>query len=397
MYQDLKARGLTRIMLTDFMFWSAVVGSAPLISRLVEGSFNDQANMLISRFVFFFTIGALLGRLIAGRLNFSPVKLVKVSTLIATLSFGLYLLKNPLLWQFAQSFQGLAMGMYGVSIFAINSSLIPADKRMTWFSIVAIADFLGFASGPVISGMIVQFFSVQAAVWVFTLMLVVGFLNSFRFPEMGDDDNQETAPESVPITSKQLKKAALGFHLAMFISLLYHVFYSRYLPITFETRWFAIESLFFGGYIFGGLAYRFGVVQAMNALGDRGRFWVSLGFMASTAIGVALFPYLGSGLEIFCVIVGVCYGLGFEALYIFSMAWVAANATGKERSKLISLVFMGFDAASLAAGLSFGPLMQYTGVMGLFYALLLLLPFYLMLPAMLPTKPLKERHFTVNG
>lgn len=396
MYRDLKARGLTRIMLTDFMFWGAVVGSAPLISRLVEQQMPDQANVLISRFVFFFTLGAISGRLIAGRFDFNPLKLTKIANAIALGAFSLYLSDHALIWYTAQSFQGLAMGMYGVSIFAINSSLIPADKRMTWFSIVAIADFLGFASGPVISGMVVQFFGIRAAIMVFLAMLVVGFINSFRFPAMGTDDLDPNSVSGFVLSSKQLRIASLGLFSAMFVSLLYHVFYSRFLPITFETRWFAIESLFFGGYIFGGLAYRFGVVQAMNALSDRGRFWVALGLMAVTAIGVGLFPYMGSGLEMACVLVGMFYGLGFEALYIFAMAWVAANATGKDRSKMISLVFMGFDAASFAAGLSFGPIMAFSGTLGLFNLMLLLLPLYLCLPLLLPAPSRQQEQLPIS-
>jgi MFS family permease len=397
MLRELRARGLTRIMLTDFMFWSAVVGSAPLISRLVEQEMPDSANQLISHFILYFTVGSLLGRFFAARMKVDPRLLVYISVGIATLATGFFLVVSEDLWKAGQVLQGLAMGMYGVSIFAINSSLIPADKRMTWFSIVAIADFLGFACGPVISGVIVQVFSIQTAVIVFLVMLGIGFINCFRFPQMGTSDDEESTGSAGKITSKQLMKAAIGLHLALFLSLLYHVFYGRYMPITFETRFLAIESLFFGGYIFGGLAYRFGGVQVMQRMTDRGKFLLSLTFMTLTALGVALFPIMGQGLEVFCVFVGMLYGMGFEALYIFSMAWVASNANKHERPKLISLIFMGFDLSSLAAGVSFGPLMVYTGTMGLFYALLLLLPLYLMLPWLLPTQPLKKRHFTVNA
>lgn len=382
-------RRLWPILAVDFFFWIITAGSAPLMSRIAEARLHeDQANLIIARMILFFTVGSICGRYIAGRVDRQPRVSMSFACLVAALAFLLFHTGDPRLWLLGQILQGLSMGVYGVSVIALTSSLIPAQSRMRGFALVGLADFMGFAVGPILSGALGKHYSLTAVVWVFFALGLLATGMTFICPRKGGSEGSSSKSDrKLPW---QAIKRLLPLQLTLLISLLFHVFYSRYLPILFETEILTVESLFFMGYIVGGIIFRLGFVRVMERMSLRKVFFLAILSMTLTACFVAVFPFLPQHLVSLSLLTGFLYGIGFEVLYIFCLVWTSANTTDQNRAKGVAFVFFGFDGSALFAGVAFGPLVEMLTPMGLFNWLLVLLVPYLLLPVFLREKEVNE-------
>lgn len=369
-------------MVSDFLFWTATAGLGPLMSRLAEAELGASAsNSLIARMLLVFTLGALAGRALAGSWSVRPKIPLNMAVFVTGLGVVCYFHPSPGFWLVGQALQGFALGLYAVSMFRLTATLIPAGQRMRGFALIGIADFLGFAFGPVISGLFYGWYEFRGTFILFLLIAGFAFIATQFLPSWKEDAAQKDA-EKKPLKRK-LYKQFLPLHLCLLLCLLFHIFYSRYLPIMYHTGEIAIESWFFFGYILGGISIRLGIIQKLEKLSDRRVFFLSIVFMCITAVLVGFFPMIDDSLNYAAVFTGVFYGLGFEALYIFCLTYIASNAPEASRGGVLAFVFMGFDVSNLFAGLTFGPLANYLSPQGLLLALFGVIPILLVLPIFL--------------
>jgi len=380
----MKAKQLIPIMVSDFLFWASTAGMGPIMSRLAEANLEAATgNLIIGRMVLMFTLGALLGRAAAGAWQGAPKTCLLASIVLSGSGLLTYFSTVPMAWLVGHVMQGLALGLYGVNMFKLTAMLIPANQRMRGFAMIGLADFLGFAFGPVISGLIYGIAGFQPTFFIFLIIISGALCAGLALPNLTPS---ETSPSSTKVIDLKQYLHFLPLHLCLMITLLFHIFYSRYLPITYETGAIAVESYFFSGYMLGGLGVRLGMIQWLETLSDRKVFGIAIGSMSVTAVLVGAFPFISSGLGIAAIFTGVFYGVGFEMLYIFCMAYIASNASERERGRIIAFVFMGFDLSNLIAGASFGPLANKLTPTGLMWALLLFIPVLMALPVFLKPK-----------
>lgn len=378
----MNAKQLMPIMVSDFLFWSATAGLGPIMSRLAEAELDPvRSNLVIAHMLLAFTLGSLAGRALAGLWPRQPKYLIRGSIALSGLGLLHYFSHEPNVWLLGHILQGIAMGLYGISMFRLASTLIPAGERMRGFALIGMADFLGFAFGPVISGLLSGWGGFSLTFVVFLFIICGAFISSYLMPDWVSSPSQAGAKGMV-VKLGRLRQF-LPLHLGLLICLFFHIFYSRYLPIIYDTGAIAIESWFFSGYILGGIGIRLGLIRKLEAMPDRRVFALSIGFISLTAILVGFFPTIGAGLGLAAMFTGVFYGLGFEALYIFCLTYIANNSPEHLRGRSIAFVFMGFDLANLIAGLTFGPLANQLTPKGLGLVLLVLIPFLLSLPLFL--------------
>lgn len=382
----MKAKQLIPIMISDFLFWAATAGMGPIMSRLAEAHLDAvTGNLVIARMVLMFTLGALLGRATAGAWQGPPKTCLMAASTLSGLGLLTYFSNSPFIWMAGHALQGLALGLYGVNMFKLTAMLIPPGQRMRGFAMIGLADFLGFSFGPVISGLIYGVVGFSLTFVIFLSIILGALCAGFALPNLVPDNSPGPSPKKIDF-GKYLH--FLPLHLCMLICLLFHIFYSRYLPITYDTGVIAVESYFFSGYMLGGLGVRLGIVQWLETLTDRRIFFIAIGFMCTTAVLVGVFPFIDSGLGVAAIFTGVFYGVGFETLYIFCLTYIAANVSERERGRILAFVFMGFDLSNLVAGSSFGPLANKLTPVGLMWVLLIFVPVLLLLPLFL--KPGRE-------
>lgn len=380
-------------MICDFLFWSATAGLGPITSRMAEAHLSEGlANLVIARMLLTFTVGALAGRFFAGWWKHHPKVPLRFSMAVSGLGLCCYLSDSTWVWLIGQSLQGFSLGLYGVSMFRFTATLIPPGKRMRGFALIGMADFLGFAFGPVLSGLLYGWIGFAATFKAFLTIIIFAMFVSRYFPAWSPGE-LEAGNSKFSFNLKGLGAFA-PLHLALLLCLLYHIFYSRYLPVLYHTPVMAIESWFFSGYIVGGLGIRMGFIGRLEKMSDRRVFAIALVFMMITAVLVAFFPMIDRGLGVAGLLTGVFYGVGFEALYIFCLTYIASNTNEQSRGRAIAFVFMGFDISNLVAGISFGPLANSLGPNGLFLGLLAFLPLVMMLPLFLKNTGIQQSGVT---
>jgi len=349
------------------------------MSRLSNAFLEENhSNLIIGRMLFVFTVGAFTGRIIAGTWNQHPKYPIRSSILISGVGILAYFSKDPMFWLAGQALQGFSLGLYGVSMFRFTATLIPPGQRMRGFALIGMADFLGFAFGPALSGVLFSVMGFNFSFLTFFLVIALALIASSFLPTWEPLSNEQQ--REVPKLALKGYFQFIPLHVALLICVLYHIFYSRYLPILYHTGTFAIESWFFTGYLLGGIGIRLGIIRRLETMADKKVFSIALALMGTTALLVTSFPFLGSNIGPGAIVTGAFYGLGFEALYIFCLSYIAANSSEKRRGKVIAFVFMGFDLSNLLAGLSFGPLANKLQANGLFILLLVFLPILILLP-----------------
>lgn len=385
--QGLNFRPLVPVMAADFIFWCMTSGMSPLMSRFAAAHTEDAVtHRLIATMILAFTAGSIMGRFMVVRFNGEPKWAMAAANLVGALAFLGYLSDHHAGWLLGQWGQGLAMGFYSVGAVNLTASLLPPDQQMRGFALVGVADFLGFSSGPVFAGLLVSGLGFPWAFGFFFVLMVVGCGVSCVAPLRHDRpaDGDPKRERKVPAGMYRL---FLPLTVALFISLLYHVFYARYLPLMVDTGRLPLETLFFAGYVVGGLAFRFGMVGILERLQDEVVFGLALLSMGIAAVAVAWIPGDASYLIAYVVVAGLLYGLGFELMYVFILSWVATHTRAGFRGKVYSFVFLGFDAAKVVAGLSFGALAAQLTPAGLMRGLLWLLPVYALMVWVLRRHP----------
>ena len=269
------------------------------------------------------------------------------------------------------------MGCYAISVMMLMSLVIPPHRRMRGFALVGMADFLGFSFGPVLSGLSVAKLGFSATLWLFVGLMVCAVISASKLPshELNAEINREEG--------KQYPWRFLPLAMALCVGFLFHIYYGNYLPISVATHSFPVETLFFAGYMVGGIGYRLGFVGLMERLRGYHSFALTLLLMGLTSISVSLWPENHVLLDPIVFVTGLIYGLGLEALYIFSLSWVSQHADLKERAKAFVVVFSGIDVAAVFAGLSYGAAVSAWGIPGLLRTLLISNLLLLILPFML--------------
>ncbi len=383
--EEVGARGAFRktwflpVMATDFLFWTTSTGLAPLLSRMVSASLPlERSQTFISQLVLVFAGGTICGRFLAGRWRGQPKVPLIAAVALSGLAFPFYFQDRPTIWILGQGLQGLALGVYGVSVVTLISARLPPARQMRGFAQIGMADFLGVASGPVVSGLVFARWGGEAALATFLGLMVLGLLTVCLIPAAEQKEPLEERLERRPPKGTYLRFFPLM--LALWISILFHIYYSRYLPLLFQRGSIPVESLFFFGYVAGGILFRLGLVQWLERQADHHAFGLALLLMSLTSLLVTILPHADLGFAYWVVLTGTCYGLGFEMLYIFCLSWTAARSRAGYRGRVFAFVFFGFDAGNLCAGLSFGLLANRFSAHGLLKILLWLIPIYLCLP-----------------
>lgn len=365
------------IIVTDFLVWSSSTGLYPLLSRMAEAEVGPEAAPeVIANMVLLFTLGAVVGRWMAGRFEFQPRTFVTIATSLCLAALLALFGPGPAWWYLARSVQGLALGCYAISVMMLMSETLPAHRRMRGFALIGMADFLGFAFGPVVSGLLVSSFGFGAALSVFVAFMILALLTGRSLPHL--PRNQDPEPQQPDDAKWPLRFLPLS--LALFVGFMLHLYYGAFLPITVETVRFPVETLFFAGYIAGGLGFRLGFVALLERYEGPWAFAATLLLMGATSLFVASWPETHAWLDGMVLVTGMVYGLGFEALYIFSLAWVSRHASPKSRAHAFTLVFWGIDVAAIVSGLSYGHLAHALGAKGLLHLLLYLNGLFVVLP-----------------
>ncbi len=372
-----KSKAYAAIMMTDFLVWSSSTGLYPLLSRMAKAELDEAvAYHVIAHMVLVFTVAAMFGRWVAGRLKLEAKTFVFVATVLCMLALFALFGNHPYWWYLGRGLQGFALGCYAISVMMMVSQILPAGRRMRGFALIGMADFLGFAFGPVISGLIVEAYGFRAALSCFLVLMFIAVLTSRLLPNVSAVSIAE--PEEA--TQKSLPWHFLPLSAALFIGFAFHIYYGTFIPITVKTVNFPVETLFFAGYILGGLGFRLGFVKLLEKYEGAIAFAGTLFLMGFTSFMVSLWPPSHPWLDWMVVLTGVGYGLGFEALYIFSLSWVSHHTSLSNRARAFAVVFWGIDVAAVIAGLTFGGLVDGLGVLGLLQLLLWLNLAFVALP-----------------
>ncbi|MCB1051942.1 MAG: MFS transporter [Acidobacteria bacterium] len=368
------------ILATDFLFWFSTAGMYPLLARLTHAILDPVAtNQMIANMILAFTVCSLTGRFLVGRSQKAPKKSLLLGTSLGTLGFLVYFLPNPQWWLLGRAIQGFALGHYAISIITLTSMVLPSGRHFKGFALIGMADFLGFSSGPVVSGLLLHQIGGTGTLLVFGFcMALTNWTGSKIRTEKTPQDDETIQFVLKPPTFRKL--AFIPLAVGIFFGLLFHIFYSNYLPIMIdETQW-PVETVFFAGYVLGGFGFRIKISDWFEALPGPVAYGVAIVVLASLTVGIAFWPLESPYLDSIVFASGFGYGLALEAIYIFTLAWVSQHTSLDQRSRVYAMVFSGVDISSLVAGTCFGVLANSWGPFGLQKAMLFLLPVFLVMP-----------------
>lgn len=367
------------ILATDFLYWLTAAGMTPLLSRMIQARLGEQqTNQMVSWMILSGTVFSLLGRFVAGRSMASPKRFLRFGTTLSTLALLLFFLENPRWWLFGRALQGFALGSYAVAILTCTSLVLPRARQFKGFAMIGMADFLGFSFGPVLSGLLQERIGYHGTLLVFLVAVAATQWTSgrIRLEPAPEEDDQAPPPPQLDFPLKAFIPLSLG----VFFGLLYHIFFSNYLPIQVKTTQLPVETVFFAGYVVGGIAFRIRLIDLFTRFSGPLGYGVAILALAGTVAVMAYWPLHSAHIDLWVALSGLAYGMGLEALYIFTLAWVSAHTVTERRNRAYAMVFSGIDLSSLIGGLFFGVLTNLWGIQGLQRAMLSLLPLFLALP-----------------
>lgn len=227
----------------------------------------------------------------------------------------------------------------------IFADISTPEKRSQNFGLVGAAFGLGFITGPVIGGLLVQFGSKVPFLTAAALSLLNTLYGYFILPESLKKENRRKFEwkRANPIGSLiQLKKYPLISGLALSFMCIYiaaHSLQSTWVYITMEKFQWAEKTV---GYSLGMAGLMVGLVQGLLIriiIPKLGQKWsVYIGLMFYT-FGLLLFAFAEKGWMMFVFLVPYCLGgVAGPSLQSIMSGQVPANEQGELQGALTSLI-----------------------------------------------------------
>ena len=321
-----------------------------------------------------FIIGALIGRLGAGRLTeiVSSKKILIIGTILFIMTSLLYFAAvNLALLIIVRLFNGIAYGVASTATGTIVAQIIPDHRRGEGIGYYSLGAILGVALGPFLGILSLHYLHSMMIFVVASVFAFVSFVLSFRVTDRTDPKPEPLRPEAREQfqISRYLELKAMPISLvALTIGLSYSVVLAFMSLYAVELHLEKAASFYF-------LVYSLAVLVSRpfsgRLLDVRGANIVMYPCFFIYCVGMLLFSQASQGITLLAAgaIIGLGYGNFISCAQAMSIKGIRTNRLGLATSTFFIFVDLGFGAGPYLLG----SLIPFTGYRGLYLAMIALI------------------------
>jgi len=321
-----------------------------------------------------FIIGALIGRLGAGRLTeiTSSKKILMIGTILFIITSLLYFAAvNLTLLVIVRLFNGIAYGVASTATGTIVAQIIPDNRRGEGIGYYSLGAILGVALGPFLGILSLHYLHSMMIFVVASIFALVSFILSFWVTDRADPMTEPVRPEAQEQfqISRYLELKAMPISLvALTIGLSYSVVLAFMSLYAAELHLEKAASFYF-------LVYSLAVLVSRpfsgRLLDVRGANIVMYPCFFIYCVGMLLFSQASYGITLLAAgaIIGLGYGNFISCAQAMSIKGIRANRLGLATSTFFIFVDLGFGAGPYLLG----SLIPFTGYRGLYLAMIALI------------------------
>ncbi|MEE9911828.1 MAG: MFS transporter [Deltaproteobacteria bacterium] len=318
-----------------------------------------------------FIIGALIGRLGAGRLTeiASSKKILMIGIILFIITCLLYFAAiNLILLVIVRLFNGIAYGVASTATGTIVAQIIPDNRRGEGIGYYSLGAVLAVALGPFLGILSLHYLHSMMIFVVASILAFISFVLSFRVTDQTNPKPRPVRPEASEQfqLEKYLELKAVPISLvALTIGLSYSVVLAFMSLYALELHLEKAASFYF-------LVYSAAVLVSRpfsgRLLDVRGANIVMYPCFFIYCVGMLLFSQADHGITLLAagVIIGLGYGNFISCAQAMSLKGIPAKRLGLATSTFFIFVDLGFGAGPYLLG----SLVPLTGYRGLFLAMI---------------------------